>query len=213
MSRNKKAKYQPHPYRNSFVDCIALDIYEAVYGQTSRFIAAGLLVTISKKKKKNNSTSLLEIQLEIFTRTSNSKIQIEILTRKSNSNSYLENPARNLTRNPNSEVSLFVSNSLPLRIVLLQKKKSLTVCPRIRGTQRRFPPKRIEKSFYAIQSTFRSLEMYSKQHYKSCICSVILGKLKAFRNYKGFTVIFPKILDAVERTRREFFLFFFSSHF
>ena len=183
MSQNKKAKYQPHPYRNSFVDCIALDIYETVYGQTSRFIAAGLL----------------EIQLEILTRKSNSKIQIEILTRKSNSNSYLENPARNLTRNPNSEVSLFVSNSLPLRIVLLQKKKSLTVCPRIRGTQRRFPPKRIEKSFYAIQSTFRSLEMYSRQRYKICICSVILGELRAFRNYKGFTVIFPKIFDAVER--------------
>ena len=121
MSQNKKAKYQPHPYRNSFVDCIALDIYETVYGQTSRFIAAGLLVTISKKNN-NNSTSLLEIQLKILTRKSNSKIQIEILTRKSNSNSYLENPARNLTRNPNSEVSLFVSNSLPLRIVLLQKK-------------------------------------------------------------------------------------------
>ena len=121
MSQNKKAKYQPHPYRNSFVDCIALDIYETVYGQTSRFIAAGLLVTISKKNN-NNSISLLEIQLKILTRKSNSKIQIEILTRKSNSNSYLENPARNLTRNPNSEVSLFVSNSLPLRIVLLQKK-------------------------------------------------------------------------------------------
>ena len=128
MSQNKKAKYQPHPYRNSFVDCIALDIYETVYGQTSRFIAAGLLVTISKKKN-NNSTSLLEIQLEILTRKSNSKIQIEILTRKSNSNSYLENPARNLTRNPNSEVSLFVSNSLPLRIVLLQKKSRCLCAP------------------------------------------------------------------------------------
>ena len=134
MSQNKKAKYQPHPYRNSFVDCIALDIYETVYGQTSRLIAAGLLVTISKKKN-NKSTSLLEIQLEILTRKSNSKIQIEILTRKSNSkiqieivtrksylNSYFENPTRNLTRNPNSEVSLFVSNSLPPRIVLVQKK-------------------------------------------------------------------------------------------
>ena len=70
---------------------------------------------------------------------------------------------------------------------------------RSRGTQRRFPRKRIEKSFHAIQSTFRSLEMYSKQRYKICICSVILGELEAFRNYKGFSVIFPKILDAVER--------------
>ena len=126
MPQNKKAKYQPHPYRNSFVDCIALDIYETVYGQTSRFIAAGLLVTISKKKNNNNNSTSL---LEILTRKSNSKIQIEILTRKSNSNSYLENPARNLTRNPNSEVSLFVSNSLPLRIVLLQKKSRWLCAP------------------------------------------------------------------------------------
>ena len=126
MSQNKKAKYQPHPYRNSFVDCIALDIYETVYGQTSRFIAAGLLVTISKKKQQQlyilTRNPTRNPHSKILTRKSNSKIQIEILTRKSNSNSYLENPARNLTRNPNSEVSLFVSNSLPLRIVLLQKK-------------------------------------------------------------------------------------------
>ena len=39
----------------------------------------------------------------------------------------------------------------------------------IRGTQRRFPPKYIENSFQAIHSTFRSLEMHSKQHYKTCI--------------------------------------------
>ena len=36
--------------------------------------------------------------------------------------------------------------------------------------------------------------MHSKLHYKICICSVILGELEAFRNYKGFSVIFPKIL-------------------
>ena len=68
-----------------------------------------------------------------------------------------------------------------------------------RGTQRRFLPKCTEKSFQAIQSTFRSLETHSKRRCKICICSVILGKLEAFRNYKGFSVIFPKILDAVER--------------
>ena len=38
---------------------------------------------------------------------------------------------------------------------------------RSRGAQRLFPPKRIEKSFYAIQSTIRSLEMYSKQRYEN----------------------------------------------
>ena len=48
-------------------------------------------------------------------------------------------------------------------------------------------------------STFRSVEMHSKGRYKICICSVILGKLEAFQNYKGFSVIFPKILDAIER--------------
>ena len=41
--------------------------------------------------------------------------------------------------------------------------------------------------------------MHSKRRYKICICSVILGELEAFRNYKGFGDIFPKILDVVER--------------
>ena len=40
-----------------------------------------------------------------------------------------------------------------------------------RGTQPRFPPKRIEKSSQVIQSPFRSLEMHSKRRYKICICS------------------------------------------
>ena len=40
-----------------------------------------------------------------------------------------------------------------------------------RGTQRRFPPKRTEKSSQVIQSPFRSLEMHSKRRYKICICS------------------------------------------
>ena len=29
------------------------------------------------------------------------------------------------------------------------------------------------------------------------ICSVILGELKSFRNYKGFSIIFPKILGVI----------------
>ena len=41
--------------------------------------------------------------------------------------------------------------------------------------------------------------MHSKRSYKICICSVILRELEAFRNYKGFRVISPKILDATER--------------
>ena len=70
----------------------------------------------------------------------------------------------------------------------------------IQGTQQCFPPKYNEKAFRAIQSTFRSLEMHTKQRYKICICSqnsVILGELESFRNYKGFSIIFPKILDAI----------------
>ena len=39
--------------------------------------------------------------------------------------------------------------------------------------------------------------MHSKQCCKSFICSVILGELKSFRNYKGFRVIFPKVLGAI----------------
>ena len=65
------------------------------------------------------------------------------------------------------------------------------------GTQRRFPPKYIEHNFFAIQSTFKSLEMYSEWRYKKFICSVILGELESFRNSKGLSIIFPKILDAI----------------
>ena len=50
-----------------------------------------------------------------------------------------------------------------------------------------------------MHSTFRSVEMHSKWRYKICTCSVILGELEAFQNYKGFSVIFPKTLDAIER--------------
>ena len=31
------------------------------------------------------------------------------------------------------------------------------------------------------------------------MCSVIRGELESFRNYKGFRIIFPKILDAIYR--------------
>ena len=39
--------------------------------------------------------------------------------------------------------------------------------------------------------------MPSKQRYKICVCSVVLGQLESFRNYKGFRIIFPKILDVI----------------
>ena len=49
---------------------------------------------------------------------------------------------------------------------------------------------RIENTFYALQSTFRSQEMHYNRHYKICSCSVILGQLESFRSYKGFSIIF-----------------------
>ena len=43
---------------------------------------------------------------------------------------------------------------------------------RLRGTQRRFPPKRIANTIQAIkiQSIFRALEMNSKRRYNFVIC-------------------------------------------
>ena len=69
----------------------------------------------------------------------------------------------------------------------------------IRGTQRWFPPKYIENTFYVIQSTFRCLEMHSKCRYKISIRSVALGEFESFRNYKGLSIIFPKILVEIWR--------------
>ena len=50
-----------------------------------------------------------------------------------------------------------------------------------------------------MMSTFRCLEMHSTRRYKICICSVIPGALESSRNCKGFSIIFPKILDAIWR--------------
>ena len=56
-----------------------------------------------------------------------------------------------------------------------------------RDTQRQFRPKCIENTFYAIQSTYRSLEMQSKQRYEICIYSVIVSwvvsKLQGLQYY------------------------------
>ena len=41
--------------------------------------------------------------------------------------------------------------------------------------------------------------MHAKWPYKICICSCILGELESFRNCKGYSVIIPKILDAIYR--------------
>ena len=55
---------------------------------------------------------------------------------------------------------------------------------------------------WAIQSTFRSLEMNSKRCYKICICSVIQQgpNLSLFEIISApCSISFPKILDAIER--------------
>ena len=39
-----------------------------------------------------------------------------------------------------------------------------------------------------------------------CICSVILGDFQSFRNYKGFSIIFPKMLDVVCFSNERIFL-------
>ena len=45
--------------------------------------------------------------------------------------------------------------------------------------------------------------MHSKWPYKICICSFILGELhESFGNRKGYSVIIPKILDAIYRIRK-----------
>ena len=73
-----------------------------------------------------------------------------------------------------------------------------------RATQRRFPPKCIESTFWAIQSTFRSLEIHSKRRYKIFICS---ASLESFRNYQSFTDYFPENFTAIHRFyESEFFL-------
>ena len=41
--------------------------------------------------------------------------------------------------------------------------------------------------FQATQSTFRSLEMHSKKHYKICRCSVNIGQLEFSRNCMFFS--------------------------
>ena len=36
-----------------------------------------------------------------------------------------------------------------------------------------------------------------------CICLVIQGDFQSFGNYKGFSIIFPKMLDAIYRFSNE----------
>ena len=40
-------------------------------------------------------------------------------------------------------------------------------------------------------------QMHSNRRYKICHCSIFLGQLQTFRNFNGFSAIFPKILDVI----------------
>ena len=55
------------------------------------------------------------------------------------------------------------------------------------------------------EQMYNESRMYTAPLHSQCIptgakkicCSVILGQLESFRNYKGFSIIFPKILAAI----------------
>ena len=48
--------------------------------------------------------------------------------------------------------------------------------------------------FSTLENT---LEMHFQRRYKIFICLVILRELESLRNHKCFSIIFPKILDAI----------------
>ena len=90
----------------------------------------------------------------------------------------------------------FLKNTFKSRNVVVRCFRSLN-CISISGNQRRFTSKCIENTFQCTQNTCRSLEKHSKRRHKICVCSVILGELESFQNYKGFSIIFPKIIEAI----------------
>ena len=62
-------------------------------------------------------------------------------------------------------------------------------------------PKYIENTFKAIQRTFRALEKHSRRRCKICICSVTLGELQSFGNYKGLIIIFLDEICCITEVR------------
>ena len=92
------------------------------------------------------------------------------------------------------QISLEAKVHLVLAFVFLKQEIWLEQVVKLHsGTQWRFPSKYLEHTFYAIHSSFRSLEIHPTRHR---FCSFMLGDFECFRNYKGFGIIFPKILDA-----------------
>ena len=94
---------------------------------------------------------------------------------------------------------IYKSNQTPPSLIpQYQKRKALlpaVIC------YTRKPLLKLRRFFQAIQGI--SIEMHAKRGYKIYICSVILGKLESFRNYEGFSIIFPKILDEISRITKE----------
>ena len=60
------------------------------------------------------------------------------------------------------------------------------------------------RNFAVYKVLLDLLEMNFKRRYKICVCcSIILGELESFRNYKGFIFIFTiKILDGFNIFRK-----------
>ena len=75
------------------------------------------------------------------------------------------------------------------------------------GTQRRFPPKYIDKPFQTTHSTFRSLEMHSKRRYNNFICSVMLkGNLRLFEITKASVLFSRKSSVQLQKVKVRIFL-------
>ena len=75
-----------------------------------------------------------------------------------------------------------------------------------RGTQRRFLLNTL-KTLFRLSRELLDLEKCILSGALICICSVVLGELGPFRNYKGLSIIFAKILDEIQRiTKMRHFL-------
>ena len=97
-----------------------------------------------------------------------------------------------------------MSRTQPSKIVG-NKEEKLRIS--YRDSQRRFPPKCIENSFWPIQSTFRSLEIHSKRRYKIYFCSAVpQGNLSLFEIARASLIIFPKNFTAIHRFYESDFL-------
>ena len=96
---------------------------------------------------------------------------------------------------------LHIVNSTNHFIIIIMAPELLGPTAQVQGhpmAVNGFPLNALKTLFRLSRVLLGPLEMHSSTpSYKICICSVILGQLESFRNYKGFSIIFPKILDAI----------------